>query len=153
MHRKRLRTILRFLLEGSVRSRPKTSLKTSKNRGRQQYLAHKEAARDFVDLKLKTLNMYYGFSYGRVAIRDQQSRWGSCSKKGNLNFNYRLLYLPEPLADLVIVHELCHLKEFNHSADFWKLVAETIPDFEIRRKALSRVSPLIMGGAIRAIPL
>ncbi len=89
--------------------------------------------------RLESLNKHYGLSYGRVAIRDQRSRWGSCSKKGNLNFNYRLLFLPLPLVDLVIAHELCHLKEFNHSTAFWGLVAETIPDLSLRREELRRV--------------
>ena len=107
-----------------------------------KYKKQKEAARAFVHKKLELFNRHYGFAYNNVAIRNQRSRWGSCSKKGNLNFNYRILLLPEHLADSVIVHELCHLKEFNHSKAFWKLVEETIPDHKARRLALARLSTL-----------
>ncbi len=104
-----------------------------------QYQTHKETARTLVHRKLEQFNHHYGFSYHKVAIRDQQSRWGSCSKKGNLNFNYRLIFLPDTLADAVIVHELCHLKEFNHGKNFWALVAETIPDHRERKLKLSKI--------------
>jgi predicted metal-dependent hydrolase len=103
------------------------------------YLRHKEDARNVVKARLSYYNAHYGFSFGRVAIRDQRSRWGSCSSRGNLNFNYRVLFLPEHLLDLVIVHELCHLREMNHSADFWALVAQTIPDHKERRRLLSKI--------------
>ncbi len=103
------------------------------------YLRHKEDARNLVKARLAHYNTHYGFCFGRVAIRDQRSRWGSCSSKGNLNFNYRILFLPEHLLDLVIVHELCHLREMNHSADFWALVAQTIPDHKERRRVLSKI--------------
>jgi predicted metal-dependent hydrolase len=124
-----------FASKTAVRSRAKK--KTSPRT--RQYATHKEVARGVIEERLRYFNTYYQFSYGRIAIRDQRSRWGSCSKKGNLNFNYRLLFLPENLRDLVIVHELCHLKEFNHSKDFWALVAETIPDHAPRREALARI--------------
>ncbi len=74
--------------------------------------------------------MHYGFVYNRVAIKDARSRWGSCSQKKNLNFNYRLVFLPPHLVDYIIVHELCHLKEFNHGPNFWVLVAETMPTYK-----------------------
>lgn len=72
----------------------------------------------------------------RITIRNTKSRWGSCSKKGNLNFNYRIVFLPPDLADYLVVHELCHLGEFNHSEKFWKLVSMAILDYKERRKEL-----------------
>lgn len=104
------------------------------------YKKHKEAARRLVWRRLEHFNQFYGFSWNAVSIRNQKTRWGSCSKKHNLNFHYKLALLSEELADYVVVHELCHLKEFNHSQDFWDLVALTIPDHKERRKALRKES-------------
>lgn len=104
-----------------------------------RYKLHKEAARKFVHWRLAHFNQHYNFAYYKVAIRNQRSRWGSCSRKGNLNFNYRLVDIPAHLADAVIVHELCHLKEMNHSKAFWELVAETIPDHKERRRDLAKI--------------
>ncbi len=101
------------------------------------YKANKEEARTLVHRKLVEWNLHYNFTYNKVAIRDQRSRWGSCSKKGNLNFNYRILLLPEHLQDYIIVHELCHIGMFNHSREFWALVAKTVPDHAVRRRALT----------------
>lgn len=94
------------------------------------------SARVFVHHRLLVLNELYGFAYNRVAIRNQRTRWGSCSKRGNLNFNYRIASLPLHLADYVIVHELCHLMEFNHSQKFWDMVSRAIPDHRERRREL-----------------
>ncbi len=69
-----------------------------------------------------------------------KTRWGSCSKKKNLNFNARIAQLPDHLIDYVIVHELCHLIEFNHSAKFWALVAQTIPDPQNCRRELRHIA-------------
>ena len=101
------------------------------------YQKHKKTARAIILAKLEELNRHYGASYGKVAIRNQRTRWGSCSKRGNLNFNYRLIFLPPVLLDYVVVHELCHLREFNHSPRFWSFVEEMIPDHRARRKALA----------------
>jgi hypothetical protein len=104
------------------------------------YAKHKEDARELVVRRLEYWNQFYNFSWGRVSIRDQKTRWGSCSKKGNLNFSYKLALIPAELSDYVIVHELCHLKEFNHSKNFWDLLARAIPDGKERRKALRKRS-------------
>lgn len=75
-------------------------------------------------------------SYGKITIRNQKTRWGSCSGKGNLNFNCLLMLMPEKIIDYVIVHELCHRKEMNHSSDFWTEVENVLPDYRERRQWL-----------------
>jgi len=77
-----------------------------------------------------------GVTYGRITIRNQRTRWGSCSSKGNLNFNCLLTQVPEPVCDYVVVHELCHRLEMNHSARFWSLVASVMPDYKAQRRWL-----------------
>ena len=72
-----------------------------------------------------------GITYGRITIRAQHTRWGSCSSRGNLNFNCLLMLTPREAIDSVIVHELCHRKELNHSRAFWKLVYEAMPDYGV----------------------
>ena len=104
-----------------------------------RYLELKEQARALVNSRLDYFNLHYKFKYGRVSIRNQKSRWGSCSSKGNLNFNYKIVLLPSHLADYIIVHELCHLKEFNHSQKFWSLVGEILPDYKKLQRELKRV--------------
>lgn len=102
----------------------------------EHYAQHKESARAFVERRLVELNAHYGFSWGRVAIRKNATCWGSCSSKQNLNFDYRILFLPPHLQDYVLVHELCHLKEMNHSPRFWALVAHVVPNHKHCRDEL-----------------
>ncbi len=78
-----------------------------------------------------------GISYGRITIREQKTRWGSCSSKGNLNFNWKLMLMPEGVLDYVVVHELAHRIEMNHSKAFWAVVEQVLPDYR-KRKALLR---------------
>lgn len=100
---------------------------------------YKAVAKKLVDEKLREFNKFYGFEYKKITIRNTASRWGSCSKKGNLSFSYRIVMLPPELVDYLVVHELCHLKELNHSANFWSLVAKSIPDYKKSRKSLRQV--------------
>lgn len=79
-----------------------------------------------------------GVAYGNITIREQKTRWGSCSSKGNLNFNWKLMLMPEGVLDYVVVHELAHRIEMNHSKDFWKIVEQVLPDYRERKELLSR---------------
>ena len=74
---------------------------------------------------------------GHIRISDYKTRWGSCSKIGNININWLLILAPRPVLEYVVVHELCHLRYRNHSSEFWNLVAETLPDFPARKRWLT----------------
>ena len=86
-----------------------------------------------------------GVSCGRITIRHQRTRWGSCSTKGNLNFNCLLMLTPPEVIDYVIVHELCHRKEMNHSARFWALVAAVLPNYAEQKRWLREHGGVIIG--------
>lgn len=77
-----------------------------------------------------------GIQYEKIRVNKAKTRWGSCNSRGSINFTYRLMFAPVELIDYVIVHELAHRKEMNHSSRFWKIVEETMPDYRIRRKGL-----------------
>lgn len=110
----------------------------------QEIKEYKKAALELALSRLAYFNTFYNFTYRDVRIKDQKTRWGSCSTKGNLNFTYKIALLPPHLADYIIVHELCHTAQMNHSAKFWSTVAKTIPDYAERRKQL-RVSAVRLG--------
>ena len=103
------------------------------------YLRNKEAARARVKELIGKINKDKRFKFNRIAIRDQKTRWGSCSSKKNLNFNYRIVFLTEEVAIYLIVHELCHLEEMNHSPAFWKIVEELCPDYKNLRRELKKI--------------
>ena len=105
----------------------------------QHYLEHKEQTRELVLTRLRHFNQHYQFTWNRVSIRNQRRCWGSCTSLKNLNFNYKLLLLPPHLRDYIIVHELCHLKELNHSQAFWDLVAEQLPEYRFLVKELKTI--------------
>ena len=84
-----------------------------------------------------------GVNPGRIAIREQKSRWGSCSDRDNLNFNWKLMLAPPEALEYVVIHELCHLTEFNHSDRFWRLVESQMPHYEQPKKWLKTNSALL----------
>jgi len=94
---------------------------------------YRRQAQAIVAERLALWNQQYGFIYHRVTIKEQKTRWGSCSRQGNLNFNWRLLLAPLDILDYVLIHELSHLKEQNHSPRFWAVVAVACPEFRARR--------------------
>ncbi len=119
-------------IEKFKKSGPAFSLKGSHG----EYLVNKNDAYKLAKKSVDKLNKFYRFDIRKISIRNQKSRWGSCSKNGNLNFNYKIAFLPEYLADYLVAHELCHLREMNHSKKFWNLVAASVPDYKQKRKEL-----------------
>ncbi len=122
----------------------KDNLKKVKNKARSggnrvEFYKYQKRAKQLVVNKVKELNKFYNFDYNKITIRFVSTRWGSCSSKKNLNFNYRIIFLPDNLVNYLVVHELCHLKEMNHSVRFWKLVEKTIPDYKKLRKELKNI--------------
>lgn len=96
----------------------------------------REEARALLGTMLAALAEEYGFSYAAMSIRFQKSRWGSCSGRGNISLNAALLFLPERLTRYILLHELCHTREMNHSAAFWKLLFAADPDALAKDKAM-----------------
>ncbi len=104
-------------------------LKKRKKKADISHQKYKNVARVMIHGRLQHFAPKCEVVYKRVAIRNTKRSWGSCSSLGNLNFNYKLLFLPSCLRDYVIVHELCHLKELNHSERFWREVELVVPDY------------------------
>ena len=101
-----------------------------------------QTARIIAD-RLPTLARRFNVTYNKISIKNQKSRWASCSKNGNLNFNLLLVAAPSNVIDYVIIHELMHLIEFDHSQQFWQLVREADPDYKKHREWLANYAPVI----------
>ena len=95
-----------------------------------------EQARIYMPSRVEHFAQIIDVTYGRITIRHQKTRWGSCSSRGTLSFNYRLIYGPAGPLDYVVVHELCHLTHMNHSKDFWNMVEHIMPDYRIYKQWL-----------------
>ncbi len=106
---------------------------------RKSFMLYREEARALVEKKVSFIADMYRVSYGRISIRNQKSRWGSCSKRGNLSFNFKILFLPAELQNYIIAHEACHLLQFDHSSKFWDLVGISIPDYKRIRARLKNI--------------
>ncbi len=117
----------------------------SPEKARERFLIHRETAHLRVSHFLALLNAKQTWVYTSVTIRDQRTRWGSCSAKGALSFNYRLAFLPAHLVEYIVAHELCHLREHNHSPRFWELLEKVLPGAAICRQELREYSLLESG--------
>ena len=93
----------------------------------------KRRALEVIPKKVEHYAAILGVTYGKISVRTQKTRWGSCSREGNLSFNCLLMLAPEDILDSVIVHELCHRKEMNHSSRFYRAVEGIMPDYKERR--------------------
>lgn len=96
----------------------------------------KERIKDKIAKRVSHYEQIMGLSANHITIKNQKTRWGSCSSKKNLNFNYRLAYMPQEILDYVVIHELAHLRHMNHSKQFWALVEQYLPDYRERRRWL-----------------
>lgn len=103
------------------------------------YLKQKNRVFELVNKRLDYFNKDYQYKYNNIAIKNQKTRWGSCSKNKNLNFNFRIFLLPQEMQDYVIVHELCHLKELNHSRKFWNLIAKSLPNYLVLKNDIKNM--------------
>ena len=97
-------------------------------------------AESYIPSRVNFLADRFDFKFNKVKIKNQKTRWGSCSSKKNISFNYKLLYFDKKVIDYVIIHELCHLKEMNHSIKFWNLVEEIMPDYRIQKKRIRELN-------------
>ncbi|MBR2889230.1 MAG: M48 family metallopeptidase [Oscillospiraceae bacterium] len=104
-----------------------------------------QRALEYIPGRVEYFAPLVGVTYGNITIRNQRTRWGSCSSRGNLNFNCLLMLVPPEVLDYVVVHELCHRKEMNHSPKFWAEVARVLPDYESRRQWLKTNGSALIG--------
>lgn len=126
-----LRQLARF--EKQRKEHPPAEQPPLSDEDRARYIS---IARDIFTRKTAYYARIMGVSYGRITIREQKTRWGSCSNKGNLNFNWRLILAPEEVLDYVVVHELAHRREMNHSKAFYAVVESVLPDYRQARRWL-----------------
>ncbi len=104
----------------------------------------REAFRVHTEKRAQEYSEEFNFEYNRIAIKDTKTRWGSCSSKKNLNFNWRLVFTPLECIDYVIVHELAHTKEMNHSKKFWYIVESIMPNYKELRNILRTYEPKVL---------
>jgi predicted metal-dependent hydrolase len=129
-----------WLADERAKQRPRLRLNSRQVSEAEARQAVRELVATLVDDEAPTI----GVKPQRIQIRDQRSRWGSCSTRGTLSFNWRLVLAPFEVLDYVVVHELCHLREPNHSRRFWKLVEQRRPDWRAQRDWLHEHGPELL---------
>lgn len=125
-----------FIQDGKIHLQPVSNTKASIQRTFETFL--KTTAQKYIVPRTKQLAELMNITYTTLTLRDQKTRWGSCSSQGGLNFNWRLVQYPTAVIDYVIVHELAHRREMNHSNRFWAIVAKFDPEYNAHRKWLQR---------------
>ncbi|MDE7130215.1 MAG: M48 family metallopeptidase [Lachnospiraceae bacterium] len=132
---KRIWIVTKYLeVQEKQRNRPVSELTDTQRLAlEKRYIA---AAKEYFPKRVAHFHQFTGGSYNRITIRDQKTRWGSCSARGTLSFNWRLMLAPPAILDYVVVHELCHLTHMNHSTAFWQKVESVYPDYRTARKWL-----------------
>ncbi|MDE7257941.1 MAG: M48 family metallopeptidase [Lachnospiraceae bacterium] len=132
---KRIWIVTKYLeVQEKQRNRPVSELTDTQRLAlEKRYIA---AAKEYFPKRVAHFHQFTDGSYNRITIRDQKTRWGSCSARGTLSFNWRLMLAPPAILDYVVVHELCHLTHMNHSAAFWQKVESVYPDYRTARKWL-----------------
>ena len=131
----KIRAFLREKTEWILAAQERLSIREAENAGREELSASdikklRKLAKEIIPVRVSHYANLLGVTYGRIAIRTQRSRWGSCSTKGNLNFNCLLMRAPFEVIDSVVVHELCHRIEMNHSKRFYDLVHSVFPEYD-----------------------
>jgi len=111
---------------------------------------YRRQARTEIAPRLDAAAAAVGKSYTKLTIRDQRTRWGSCSARGRISLNWRLIQMPDRVCDYVLLHELMHLKEANHSRRFWRLVASVCPDYQDSKRWLRTHETLLLGSHDRS---
>lgn len=109
-----------------------------------------EQARQVIPKRVEYFSKRIQVTYGHITIRNQKTLWGSCSGKGNLNFNCLLMLAPPEVLDYVIVHELCHRREMNHSKQFWREVEKVLPDYQVWKKWLKEDGAELISKSFRS---
>lgn len=136
---------------GKIREQEEKRKETQDESMESEYLTNEEIkkladkALQHIPKRVSYFAKQIGVTYGKITIRNQKTRWGSCSSKGNLNFNCLLMLTPPEVIDYVVVHELCHRKEMNHSEAFWAEVEKVIPDYKEQVKWLKENGGQIIG--------
>ena len=123
-----------------IKSSPQSNQPQHPKLTKKDYIKLKSTALQLVTTKLALYNQHYNLPYKNITIKNTKTRWGSCSRRGNLNFNYKIALIPEHLAGYIVVHELCHLGQFNHSYKFWNLVKETVPNYKEYVRELKKIN-------------
>ena len=123
-----------WIYKQAVRVRKANENKVSYSEDEEKRL--REEARRVLTKKSEHYKELLHVEYKKIRIGDQKTRWGSCSSKGTISYSWRLILMPQEIQDYVVVHELCHLHEMNHSKKFWEWVASIIPDYQRRRRWL-----------------